>query len=76
MKVTYFPDGFMKLKRQQLGLRPELTELKSFARRNNIPFDRNAKNNEQFQELLTRITELRVKNHKILWKNFTEFEEK
>lgn len=57
LKVTYFPDGFMKLKRQQRGLRPELTELKAFARQNDINFDRNASDDEIFQELLTRITE-------------------
>jgi len=57
LKVTYFPDGFMKLKRQQRGLRPELTELKSFARQNGINIDRNATADVLYQELLTRITE-------------------
>ena len=57
LKVTYFPDGFMKEKRQQLGLRPELTELKVFARQNQISFDRNTTDNEVFKELLTRIME-------------------
>lgn len=57
LKVTYFPDGFMQLKRRELNLRPELTELKRFAREHNIAYDRNAKNNEIFTELLTRISE-------------------
>lgn len=57
LKVTYFPDGFMKTKRQQRGLRPELTELKGFARQNNINYDRNATDDEIFQELILRITE-------------------
>lgn len=57
LKVTYFPDGFMKLKRQELGLKPELTELKAFARQTNIDFERNATDEEIFNELLTRITE-------------------
>lgn len=57
LKVTYFPDGFMKIKRQELGLRPELTELRQFARNNEIPFDRDASDNEVFEELLTRIEE-------------------
>lgn len=57
LKVTYFPDGFMKLKRQQAGLRSELTELKVFARQNNIPFDRTATDDDIFNELLLRITE-------------------
>lgn len=57
LKVTYFPDGFMKLKRQELGLRPELTVLKQFARGNGIPYDRGATDNEIFEELLARIEE-------------------
>lgn len=57
LKVTYFPDGFIQIKRKELGLRPELTELKRFAREHNIPYDRNAKNNDIFSELLTRISE-------------------
>ncbi len=57
LKVTYFPDGFMKLKRQQRGLRPEFTELKAFARQNNIPFDREASDDDIFNELLLRLTE-------------------
>lgn len=57
LKVTYFPDGFMKSKRQQRGLRPELTELKAFARQNNIAYDRNASDDDIFSELLLRITE-------------------
>lgn len=57
LKVTYFPDGFMKIKRHQRGLRPELTELKAFARQNNIVYDQTATDDEIFQELLTRITE-------------------
>lgn len=57
LKVTYFPDGFMQLKRRELNLRPELTELKRFAREHNIPYDRNATNNDIFSELLARISE-------------------
>lgn len=57
LKVTYFPDGFMKEKRSQRGLRPELTELKAFARQNNINFDRTASDGEIFEELILRITE-------------------
>lgn len=57
LKVTYFPDGFMRLKRQQRGLRPESTDLKAFARQNNIAYDRNASDDDIFSELLLRITE-------------------
>ncbi len=57
LKVTYFPEGFMKIKRKQRGLRPELTELKAFARQNNIIYNRTAPDDEIFQELIVRITE-------------------
>jgi hypothetical protein len=57
LKVTYFPDGFMKLKRQQRGLRPELTELKAYARTHNIAINRNLGDDDLFRELLTRIEE-------------------
>lgn len=57
LKVTYFPEGFMAIKRRGKGLRPELTELKRFANDNNIPFDKEATNNEIFTELLNRISE-------------------
>ncbi len=57
LKVTYFPDGFMKLKRQERGLRPEFTELKAFAKQSNIPYDRNACDDDVYNELLLRITE-------------------
>lgn len=57
LKVTYFPDGFMKLRRQQRGLKSELAELKSFARTSQINFDRNGTDDEIFSELLTKIEE-------------------
>lgn len=57
LKVTYFPDGYMIQKRQQRGLRPELSELKAFARVHEIPYDRTASDEEIFNELITRITE-------------------
>ena len=57
LKVTYFPEGFMKRKRRERGLRPELTLLKSFARQNQIHYDRNSSDDAIFQELITRITE-------------------
>lgn len=57
LKVTYFPDGFMQLKRKELGLRPELTVLKEFARKNKLYFDKNNKPKEVFLELLAKISE-------------------
>lgn len=58
LKVTFFPDGFMKLKRRERGLpEREIIELRDFARRNKIPYDRNLNDDEQFTELINRITE-------------------
>jgi len=73
LKVTYFPEGFMQLKRRDLSLRPELTELKRFAREHSIPYDRGAKNKEIFSELLTRISEDNSKDAKEF---ITEFHKK
>ena len=55
LKVTYFPDGYMKDKRRELGLRPELTELKQFARNNNILINRELKDKELFTDLMLQI---------------------
>jgi len=57
LKVTYFPDEYMQIKRREKSLSPELTELKRFARQLGISYDRNGKNKEIFYELLTRISE-------------------
>ena len=39
LKVTYLPEGFIKDKRRQDGLRPELTLLRQGARARDIHFD-------------------------------------
>jgi len=57
LKVTYFPQGFMQLKRNELGLSSEFTDLKRFAREHAIHYDRNANSDEIFSELLTKISE-------------------
>jgi len=57
LKVTYFPDGYMKYKRRELNLRPELTELKQFARNNDIPINRELTDKELFADLFTKISE-------------------
>lgn len=72
LKVTYFPDGYMKLRRKEMGLSPELTDLKKFARRNDIPYDKNAKDREIFSELLTRISEDTSKAAKRFMEEFHE----
>jgi hypothetical protein len=72
LKVTYFPEGYMQLKRKEMELKPELTELKGFARGNNIPFDKTAKPKEIYKELLTRISEDTSDEAKEYIKNFHE----
>lgn len=57
LKVTYFPDEYLQIKRKESGLGSELIELKSFASRLNIDYNRNARDREAFEELLTRISE-------------------
>jgi len=57
LKVTYFPDGYMRELRKKKGLRPEFTELKRFCRSNSIWFDKTKTENVLFSELLTKIKE-------------------
>lgn len=58
LKVTFFPDGFMKRKRRQRGLpEREIVQLRAFARRNRIPYDKALNDEEQFSELINRISE-------------------
>lgn len=70
LKVTYFPDEYLQIKRRQLGLDCELTELKRFARKLNIDYDRSATNREIFEQLLTRISEHPSKEAKEFIKEF------
>ncbi|MEW6209187.1 MAG: hypothetical protein AB1631_12525 [Acidobacteriota bacterium] len=57
LKVTYFPDGYMKMLRRAEGLRPELTELKRFCRSEGIWFDNSSKPDALFRELLAKVAE-------------------
>jgi hypothetical protein len=57
LKVTYFPDEYMKQLRGAEGLRPEFTELKMFFRSMGIWFDRSQPEGVLFPELLTKISE-------------------
>lgn len=70
LKVTYFPDGFMALKRKEKGLKPELTELKQIARENKINFDSSQKNKFLLSELLTRLSESHLEQVKKAISNF------
>lgn len=80
LKVTYFPEGFMALKRKEKGLKPELTELKQIAKANKIKFDSTQKNKFLLSELLTRLSESHLESvkkaiaefHKTRWKIIEE----
>jgi len=72
LKVTYFPEGFMALKRKEKGLKPELTELKKFAKEHKIPFDKETTNDEIFFEIITRISEDTSSEAKNFIKKFNE----
>jgi len=70
LKVTYFPDGFMTLKRKEKGLKPELTELKQIAKENNIKFDSSQKNKFLLSELLNILSESHLESVKEDVNNF------
>ncbi len=76
LKVTYFPDGFMQIKRKELGLGKEIQELKRFARTKGIKYDRKQKDKIIFIELLTRFKESVDPEIKIFWKEFNETRKK
>jgi len=66
LKVTYFPDGYMKDIRKELGLKPELTELKAVARKLDISINKELKDKELFTDLLAKLSE----NTSIIAKEF------
>ena len=57
LKVTQFPSGFMQGKRRELGLKSEIQELKLFARKKSIHYNRTQKDKATFLDLLTRFKE-------------------
>jgi hypothetical protein len=76
LKVTYFPDEFMKLKRKEKGLRPELTELKAYARDNDIYYNREESDKEIFSELYTKIAEDTSQNSQTFFNEFVGIRKK
>lgn len=76
LKVTYFPDGFMQMKRKELGLSTEIQELKCFARQKGVKYDRKQKDKVIFTELLTRFKESVDPEIKKFWKQFNETRKK
>lgn len=76
LKVTYFPDGFIQMKRKELGLSTEIQELKRFAREKGVKYDRKQKDKVIFIELLTRFKESVGPETKKFWKRFNEVRKK
>ena len=70
LKVTYFPDGFMQIRRKELKLKTELQELKIFAKKKGIEYDKNQKDKMIFKELLVRVKESADIEIKKFWKQF------
>lgn len=57
LKVTYLPEGFLKDKRRQNSLRPELTLLKQAARSHTITFDRDASDSQVLEDLWRKVAD-------------------
>jgi len=57
LKVTYFPEGYIKDRRRAANLRPELTLLKQWARRNNVSFKTELPKNRLLSDLWNRATD-------------------
>ena len=55
LKVTYFPSGYLGLKRKEKGLPVELTYLKSKARELNISFDKKASSSAIYYEIIEKL---------------------
>ena len=70
LKVTYFPDGFMQLKRKELGLQTEFQELRNFALKNAVKFDCTRKDKIIFMELVARFKESIHPKVKQFWSQF------
>ncbi|MCI5228183.1 MAG: hypothetical protein D3918_16410, partial [Candidatus Electrothrix sp. AX2] len=57
LKVTYLPEGFIKEKRKNNSLRPELTLLKRFARSQHIPFDAKMADARLLEDLWEKVSD-------------------
>lgn len=57
LKVTYLPEGYLALMRQQSGLRPELTLLKQAARRFGIPIPEDLSTSALLQDLWSKVSD-------------------
>ncbi len=66
LKVTYLPEGFIKQKRKEEGLRPELTLLKQSARDLSISFDKSTPSADLLQDLWLKHKEYNSSNKLVL----------
>jgi hypothetical protein len=55
LKVTYLPANFIEKKRKELGLKPELTELKQSAKSLGILFNKDAKHDDVYYEITQKM---------------------
>lgn len=55
LKVTYLPAEYIKTRRKELGLEVELTYLKDKARRLKIEFNKSAKQNDIYYEIMEKM---------------------
>lgn len=73
LKVTYLPEGYLALIRQQSALRPELTLLKQAARRFRIPIPDDLSASALLQDLWLRCRITRMRSAKPWFGSFTTF---
>jgi hypothetical protein len=57
LKVTYLPEEYLADKRQEAGLRPELTLLKQMARQNGLPIDEDLSKSALVQDLWAKVND-------------------
>jgi hypothetical protein len=57
LKVTYLPEGFIKEQRKHQHLRPELTLLKQFCRKNSIHFSQDLPDARLLEDLWTKVND-------------------
>jgi len=61
LKVTYLPEGYIAAQRKQRGLKPELTELKGYARKYGIHFDNKATDDTLAYEITQKLSDANIK---------------
>ena len=57
LKVTYLPEGFVKVRRRELSLRPEITLFKRWARSCGVPFDSQSSEGKLLPDLWSKASD-------------------